>query len=133
MNQQSIVSFFDCMKISLHVSSCGTIDLNLNFINTLRHKYMCNMNNTTVHKNKLRNLITVSKLDKLVPIGRAFGVFYSRPLKYTQHTACFTDNNWAPHLLLRPALQLWMSPVASSMRKQPTISLCQEQWKKLTR
>ena len=42
----------------------------------------------------------LSKLDQLVPIGPRAGDIYSRLFKFTQqHTSCFTDNNWALHLM----------------------------------
>ena len=40
----------------------------------------------------------------LKPIGPRSGIIHSQLFKYTQqHTACFTENNWAPHLL-RPVM-----------------------------
>ena len=48
--------------------------------------------------------LALIQLDQLFQIGPRAGVIYSWLFKYTQqHTACFTENNWAPHLL-RPAM-----------------------------
>ena len=48
--------------------------------------------------------LALIQLDQLFQIGPRVGVIYSWLFKYTQqHTACFTENNWAPHLL-RPAM-----------------------------
>jgi len=46
----------------------------------------------------------ISQLDQLLSIGNRAGIIYPRLFKYSQqHTAGFTEKNWAPHLT-RPAL-----------------------------
>jgi hypothetical protein len=63
MNQQSIVSFL----LHKNIPACGTIDLNLNCINTLRHKYMYSMSNTIVHKNKIAQFIYSKQIGQIGP------------------------------------------------------------------
>jgi len=68
----------------------------------------------------LRPGLALSQLDQLLPFEPRDGVIYSRLFKYIQqHTAGFTENNWAPRLLRPGPVFIYLLPLRTDGLHSP--------------